>query len=103
MIGVHTPEFAFEASPENVAKALKDLEISYPVALDNQKVIWQAYQNHYWPAHYLIDRRGNLRSHHYGKGQTEETEQMIRSLLQEISAPGQPLLPPPSTPRCPCA
>jgi cytochrome c biogenesis protein CcdA/thiol-disulfide isomerase/thioredoxin len=83
VIGIHAPEFAFEKVPANVARAVKDLGITYPVALDNDFAIWNAYHNQYWPAHYLIDAQGRIRHTHFGEGGYQETEQHIRQLLQE--------------------
>lgn len=83
IIGVHTPEFAFEKDPTNVAKALLDLGISYPVAMDNDYIIWNSFENHYWPAHYFFDRSGKVRHHHFGEGGYEESERIIQELLQE--------------------
>ena len=83
IIGVHAPEFAFEKDQHNVEQAIRDLGINYPVAMDNQYAIWNAYKNEYWPAHYLIDAQGRIRDQHFGEGKYQETEQMIRSLLKE--------------------
>jgi cytochrome c biogenesis protein CcdA/thiol-disulfide isomerase/thioredoxin len=83
IIGVHAPEFAFEKDPHNVEQAVRDLGITYPVAMDNQYAIWNAFKNEYWPAHYLIDTNGKIRHQHFGEGAYEETEQMIQSLLKE--------------------
>jgi cytochrome c biogenesis protein CcdA/thiol-disulfide isomerase/thioredoxin len=83
VIGVHAPEFAFEKDPANVARAVRDLGITYPVALDNDYAIWQGFKNQYWPAHYFIDATGAIRSHHFGEGNYEESEQTIRQLLTE--------------------
>lgn len=83
IIGVHTPEFAFEKDRHNVEQALHDLGITYPVAMDNQYAVWNAYSNQYWPAHYLFDAIGKLRHQHFGEGAYQETEQMIQSLLKE--------------------
>jgi thiol-disulfide isomerase/thioredoxin len=83
VIGIHAPEFAFEKIPANVARAVKELGITYPVALDNDFAIWNAYHNQYWPAHYLIDAQGRIRHTHFGEGGHKETEQQIRQLLQE--------------------
>jgi len=88
VIGVHAPEFAFERDPANVRKAVADLGIRYPVALDNNLAIWRAFNNRYWPAHYLADAQGLLRYHHFGEGSTDETEAAIRSLLIENGATG---------------
>src|SRR5215210_4524561 len=87
IVGVHTPEFAFERVPNNVAAAVRRLGIAYPVALDNDYGTWQAYENEYWPAEYLIDRRGRVRRTHFGEGQYDETEREIRRLLGERGAP----------------
>lgn len=83
IIGVHSPEFAFERDQHNVEQAVHDLGITYPVAMDNRYAIWNAFENHYWPAHYLIDANGRVRDEHFGEGAYEETEQMIQSLLKE--------------------
>jgi hypothetical protein len=83
VIGVHSPEFAFEKNPANVQKAIADFRIRYPVALDNNLAIWRAFDNRYWPAHYLADAEGRIRYHHFGEGRTDETEAAIRSLLAE--------------------
>ena len=83
VIGVHTPEFAFERDIQNVKKALQDLEITYPVAIDNDRTIWNAFKNHYWPAHYFIDKKGNIRGHHFGEGDYLKSEALIQSLLME--------------------
>jgi thiol-disulfide isomerase/thioredoxin len=85
IIGVHAPEFAFEKDLNNVAQAVRDLGIHYPVAIDNQYAIWNAYQNQYWPAHYLIDAQGRIRHQHFGEGAYQETEQMIQTLLKEAN------------------
>ena len=92
VIGVHAPEFAFEKDPANVRRAVADLKIAYPVALDNDYAIWQAFNNQYWPAHYFIDAAGRVRAHHFGEGNYDESEQIIRKLLSEA---GQKDLPPP--------
>lgn len=83
VLGVHSPEFAFEKDPGNVAKAAKDLSVRYPVALDNAYAIWRGFDNHYWPAHYFIDAKGQIRAHHFGEGDYDESEQIIRRLLTE--------------------
>jgi cytochrome c biogenesis protein CcdA/thiol-disulfide isomerase/thioredoxin len=95
VIGVHSPEFAFERDPGNVAKAVQDLGIHYPVALDDRLAIWRAFNNRYWPAHYFIDAQGRIRGHHFGEGEYAESERTIRELLTEA---GNTDLPPgPST------
>lgn len=86
VVGVHAPEFAFERDIGNVTRAIKDLGIAYPVAVDNQYAIWRAFRNQYWPAHYLIDAQGRLRYHHFGEGNYGETERVIQQLLQEAGA-----------------
>ncbi len=83
VIGVHAPEFAFERDLDNVRKAVKDLGITYPVAVDNGYAIWRGFNNKYWPAHYFIDANGNIRAHHFGEGEYEKSEQIIRDLLSE--------------------
>ena len=83
VIGVHAPEFAFERDPANVAKAVMDLDIRYPVALDNQYKLWRALKNNYWPAHYFIDAQGRIRYYHHGEGQYDLSERVIRQLLAE--------------------
>lgn len=83
IVGVHTPEFEFEKKTANVADALKRHGITYPVAQDNAYGTWQAYNNRYWPAHYLIDAEGNVREYHFGEGNYEETEEAIQELLRE--------------------
>lgn len=81
IIGVHTPEFEFEKSLENVQNAVHRFGIQYPVALDNEYKTWQNYNNHYWPAHYLIDQNGIVKEQRFGEGGYEETENAIRHLL----------------------
>ncbi|MBI3144291.1 MAG: cytochrome c biogenesis protein DipZ [Pseudogulbenkiania sp.] len=83
IIGVHAPEFAFERDEDNVRKAVRDLGIRYPVAMDNNYAIWNAYHNQYWPAHYLIDAQGRVRDHVFGEGDYAHTEAAIRQLLAE--------------------
>jgi len=86
VLGVHSPEFAFEHSPDNVRRAVSELGIRYPVALDNDFALWRAFDNRYWPAHFLIDAQGRVRERHYGEGDYEETERMLRTLLMEAGA-----------------
>lgn len=83
VIGVHTPEFAFERDTANVKKALGDLGITYPVAVDNNYALWRAFDNHYWPAHYFIDAQGRIRHHHFGEGDYAGSERVIQRLLAE--------------------
>src|ERR1700722_6089242 len=86
VIGVHTPEFAFEKDAANVQKSLGDLKITYPVAVDSNYAIWNAFHNQYWPAHYFIDAEGQIRYHHFGEGQYDESEKVIQELLKEKGA-----------------
>ncbi len=83
VIGVHAPEFAFERDPANVERAVRDLQIRYPVALDNRYDLWRAMKNRVWPAHYFIDAEGRVRYHHFGEGDYEQSERVIRQLLAE--------------------
>jgi cytochrome c biogenesis protein CcdA/thiol-disulfide isomerase/thioredoxin len=83
VIGVHAPEFAFERNVDNVKKAVATLGIVYPVAIDNEYKIWRAFENEYWPAHYFIDAQGQIRHHHFGEGDYEESERVIQKLLTE--------------------
>jgi cytochrome c biogenesis protein CcdA/thiol-disulfide isomerase/thioredoxin len=83
VIGVHAPEFAFEKNVDNVKKAIADLKIDYPVAIDNNYAIWRAFDNEYWPAHYFIDAQGRVRHHHFGEGDYEQSERVIQQLLAE--------------------
>jgi thiol-disulfide isomerase/thioredoxin len=83
IVGVHTPEFAFEHVPSNVREASRELGVRYPVAIDNGYHTWSAYQNDAWPAEYLIDKRGHVREIKKGEGQYDETERSIRTLLGE--------------------
>ena len=83
IVGVHTPEFAFERDADNVRRAVRDLGVSYPVALDNAYGTWAAWQNRYWPAKYFVDRSGRLRYAHFGEGGYEESERVLRRLLAE--------------------
>ncbi len=87
VIGVHTPEFAFEKNIDNVKKAVADLKVGYPVALDNDFAIWRAFDNQYWPAHYFIDAKGQIRHHHFGEGNYDESERVIQQLLAEAGKP----------------
>lgn len=86
VIGVHAPEFAFERDVGNVTKAMKDLGITYPVAIDNDYKIWRAFNNQYWPAHYFADAQGRIRYHHFGEGKYAESERVIQQLLREAGA-----------------
>ncbi|MEJ0011476.1 MAG: cytochrome c biogenesis protein DipZ [Bauldia sp.] len=83
VIGVHSPEFAFEKDIGNVKNAIADIGIDYPVAIDNDFAIWRAFQNQYWPAHFFIDANGNIRHHHFGEGSYAQSEEIIQALLRE--------------------
>ncbi|KWK01323.1 cytochrome c biogenesis protein DipZ [Burkholderia stagnalis] len=87
VIGVHAPEFAFERDIGNVRKAVHDLGIGYPVAIDNNYAIWRAFGNEYWPAHYFVDAQGRIRRHHFGEGEYAESERAIQALLAEAGRP----------------
>ncbi|PVE22013.1 cytochrome C biogenesis protein [Microvirga sp. KLBC 81] len=86
VIGVHAPEFAFEKKIDNVKRAIRNFEITYPVAVDNDFKIWRAFRNNYWPAHYFIDAEGRIRHHHFGEGDYEESERVIQQLLAEAGS-----------------
>jgi thiol-disulfide isomerase/thioredoxin len=86
VIGVHAPEFSFEKNLSNVRRAVKDMKISYPVAVDNEHLIWRAFSNQYWPALYFIDAQGRARHHHFGEGSYEQSEMIIQQLLIEVGA-----------------
>ena len=83
LLGVHTPEFEFEKKRENVLASVAQYGLEYPIAQDNDYETWNAYANRYWPAHYLIDAKGNLRYPHFGEGRYEETERAVQELLVE--------------------
>ena len=80
-IGVHTPEFSFEHEIDRVRKAVNDMDIGYPVAVDSDYAIWNAFDNHYWPALYFVDKEGVIRDHHFGEGRYEQSERRIQELL----------------------
>jgi thiol-disulfide isomerase/thioredoxin len=86
IVGVHTPEFEFEKDADNVRDAVAKYGIGYPVAIDNDYVMWNAYRNHYWPAHYFIDARGRIRYHHFGEGGYGHSEAVLKALLEEAGA-----------------
>ena len=90
VVGVHTPEFAFEHDVGNVRSAVSDLGVRYPVAIDDDYGTWNAYANQYWPATYLVDKRGRVRYVHFGEGEYDRTENVIRTLLgRRIVADGR--------------
>jgi thiol-disulfide isomerase/thioredoxin len=88
VIGVHTPEFSFESNVTNVLRAVKDMNITYPVAIDSDYVIWRAFTNNYWPALYFIDTQGRIRHHYFGEGAYDHSEMVIQRLLAEAGAGG---------------
>jgi thiol-disulfide isomerase/thioredoxin len=83
VIGVHTPEFAFEKNVDNVRRAAKDMKVDYPIAIDSDYAIWRALKNEYWPALYFVDAQGRIRHHHFGEGEYEQSERIIQQLLAE--------------------
>ena len=88
VVGVHTPEYAYEKSNANVKAAVAKLQISYAVAQDNQYATWKAFDNHFWPALYLIDPQGHIVYSHFGEGRYAQTEEKIRQLLSQSHAEG---------------
>ena len=90
VIGVHTPEFDFEKQLPNVQKAVQKFAIPYPVALDSNHAIWDAFHNEYWPAHYFIDATGKVRYEHFGEGEYDQSERWIQQLLKEAHATPMP-------------
>jgi thiol-disulfide isomerase/thioredoxin len=88
VIGVHTPEFPFEKERANVENAVRDLKVTYPVAIDSDERIWQAFHNEYWPADYFIDGKGRIRYHHFGEGDYGRSERFIQELLRQNGATG---------------
>ena len=86
VIGVHTPEFSFEKERPNVAWAVRDFTLSYPVVMDSDYAIWQKFDNDYWPAFYLIDAKGRIRYRFFGEGDYDKTERAIQELLRENGA-----------------
>lgn len=85
VVGVHSPEFAFERVPANVQTAMRRHGVKHPVAIDNAHATWKAWRNQYWPATYLVDRQGRIRYRHFGEGDYERTEAAIRTLLGQAN------------------
>jgi len=83
VISVHTPEFAFEHNIDNVRRAVQDVRIEHPIAIDNDYAIWRAFDNHYWPALYFVDAQGHIRHHQFGEGDYEQSEMILHQLLAE--------------------
>jgi thiol-disulfide isomerase/thioredoxin len=90
VIGVHTPEFPFERDLHNVRRAAQEMTVDYPIAVDNDYSVWDAFANHYWPALYFVDARGLIRHHRFGEGDYETSELVIQQLLDESGAHGVP-------------
>jgi thiol-disulfide isomerase/thioredoxin len=88
VIGVHAPEFAFEHNVDNVRRAANEMSVNYPIAIDNDYVIWRAFKNQYWPALYFVDAKGNIRHHQFGEGEYEQSERVIQKLLAEAGTSG---------------
>ena len=88
VVGVHTPEFGFEHNLDNIRRALADVQVGYPVAIDNDYAVWGAFDNHYWPALYFADAQGRIRHHHFGEGEYQQSEMVIQQLLAEAGAAG---------------
>jgi thiol-disulfide isomerase/thioredoxin len=86
VIGVHTPEFSFEHEPVNVENAVRNLNVTFPVATDSEQRVWQSFNNQYWPAQYLVDAKGRIRYHHFGEGDYGDIERVIQELLKENGA-----------------
>ncbi len=91
VIGVHTPEFDIEKQMPNVQRAVKKFDITYPVAVDSNNAIWNAFHNEYWPAHYFIDAKGKVRHEHFGEGEYDQSERWIQELLKEANAKPMPV------------
>jgi thiol-disulfide isomerase/thioredoxin len=88
VIGVHSPEFAFEKDIDNVRRVAKEMRVDYPIAVDSDHAIWRALKNEYWPALYLVDAQGRIRYHQFGEGEYEQSERIIQQLLSEAGASG---------------
>ena len=88
VIGVATPEFGFEHDLGNVRRAVRDMRVDYPVAVDNDYAVWGAFDNHYWPALYFADAQGRIRHHHFGEGEYQQSEMVIQQLLAEAGSEG---------------
>jgi AhpC/TSA family len=83
VIGVQTPEFEFEGDLDKVGRAIKEMDVRYPLIVDNDYAVWQAFENHYWPALYFVDAQGRIRHHHFGEGEYEASEMVLQLLLRE--------------------
>jgi thiol-disulfide isomerase/thioredoxin len=89
-VGVHTPEFPFERDVDNVRRAAAEMRVEYPIALDSDYAVWDAFANRYWPAVYIADAEGRIRHHHFGEGGYEESERAIQALLRDAGGHGIP-------------
>jgi thiol-disulfide isomerase/thioredoxin len=94
VVGVHTPEFPFEQDPDNVSRAVREMRIEYPVAIDNDYAVWSAFDNHYWPALYFADAQGQIRHHQFGEGEYQQSKMVLQQLLAEAGSadPGHDLV-----------
>ncbi len=88
VVGVQTPEFDFEGDLDNVRRAVEEMDVHYPLAVDNAYTIWRAFDNHYWPALYFADVQGHIRHHYFGEGEYDESERVIQELLAEAGVEG---------------
>jgi thiol-disulfide isomerase/thioredoxin len=88
VIGVHSPEFAFEKNLDNVRRAANDMKVDYPIAIDSHHAIWRAFKNEYWPALYFVDAQGRIRHHHFGEGEYDRSEKIIQQLLAAAGSGG---------------
>jgi thiol-disulfide isomerase/thioredoxin len=88
LIGVHTPEFSVEKDLANIRRAARDMRVDYPIAVDTDHAVWNAFHNEYWPALYIVDAQGRIRYHHFGEGDYTESEKVIQELLAEAGAGG---------------
>jgi thiol-disulfide isomerase/thioredoxin len=88
VIGVHSPEFVFERKIDNVRWAVKDMKIDYPIAVDSDHAVWNAFENEYWPALYFVDVQGRIRHHQFGEGENQESESILQQLLVDAGAAG---------------
>ena len=83
VVGVQTPEFEFEGDVDNVGRALEEMDVRYPVVVDNDYAVWRAFDNHFWPALYFVDVQGRIRHHHFGEGEYEQSEMVLQMLVRE--------------------
>jgi thiol-disulfide isomerase/thioredoxin len=88
VVGVHTPEFPFERNIDNVSRAVRDMRIEYPVAIDSDYAVWNAFSNNYWPALYFADADGQIRHHNFGEGEYQQSEMVIQQLLAAAGSSG---------------